>query len=158
MSKGQLDVGAEEDESDIDLVCQWMGRFAAAIVAILPLEEENQTSETDDPGYPEGRLSRLTANRYERDRRNRAAAIAIHGSLCSACGVDFGKLYGSVAAGYIEVHHVTPLSELGPDYVIDPMHDLIPLCPNCHAVAHRRNPPFTVDEIAGFLEASRSSN
>ena len=158
MSKGQLDVGTEEGESDFEIVCQWMGRFAAAIVAILPLDEGNQTSELDVAGYLEGTLSRIATNRYERDRRNRAAAIAIHGSLCSACGVDFGKLYGPVAAGYIEVHHVIPLSELGPGYVVDPQHDLIPLCPNCHRVAHRRDPPFTIDEIASFLEDFRSSN
>lgn len=158
ISKGQLDLGADDGEPDFDIVCQWMGRFAAAIVAILPLNEGNQTSELDVAGYPEGTLLRIATNRYERDRRNRAAAIAIHGSLCSACGVDFGKLYGPVAAGYIEVHHVTPLSELGPGYVVDPQHDLIPLCPNCHRVAHRRDPPFTIDEILSFLEASRSSN
>lgn len=158
ISKGQLDLGSEDGEPDFDIVCQWMGRFAAAVVAILPLEEENQIAETGVLGYSEGTPSRIATNRYERDRRNRAAAIAIHGSSCKACGFDFGKRYGAVASGYIDVHHVTPLSQLGPDYIIDPKLDLIPLCPNCHAVAHRRNPPYTIDEIAFFLETSLRSN
>ena len=62
--------------------------------------------------------------------------------------------YGSIAAGMIEAHHVTPVSELGPDYVIDPLDDLVPLCPNCHAVAHRRNPPLSVSEVKAFLHGT----
>jgi len=86
-------------------------------------------------------------NRYERDRRNRAAALAIHGYLCKACDLDMGLRYGPAAAGLIEVHHVTLVSEVGPGYIIDPRNDLLPLCPNCHSVAHRRSPPFSVDEL-----------
>jgi 5-methylcytosine-specific restriction protein A len=86
-------------------------------------------------------------NRYERDRRNRAAALAIHGYVCKACDLEMSDRYGPDAAGLIEVHHVTPVSEVGPGYIIDPRTDLVPLCPNCHSVAHRRSPPFSVDEL-----------
>lgn len=97
---------------------------------------------------------RVEVNRYERDRRNRAAALAIHGRSCSGCGMSFDELYGEVAAGFIEVHHVTPVSMLGEDYVIDPRTDLIPLCPNCHAVVHRMTPPMPVSELVALLNAS----
>ncbi|MBY6082744.1 HNH endonuclease [Ruegeria arenilitoris] len=91
-------------------------------------------------------------------RRNRAAALAIRGNACLACGIYFGRTYGPQVDGYIEVHHVVPVSQLGRDYVINPKEDLVPLCPNCHSVAHRRNPPFTVDDIKRlFLEAGESS-
>lgn len=153
VSKGQLELGVEDGEPDADIICRWMGRFAAAIAAILPLEEDD-IFESETSGYPEGALATVKKNRYERDRRNRAAAISIHGASCAACGLDLGSVYGSIGSGYIEVHHVTPVSELGPGYIIDPVRDLIPLCPNCHAIVHRRNPPFSVDEIKGLLEFS----
>ena len=148
LSKGNLELGTEDGIPDFEIVQNWATRFAAAIVSLLPLEE-HKTEELE--GYPEGAVQIVEVNRYERDRRNRAAALAIHGSACLACGMDFGRTYGPHAEGYIEVHHVVPVSQLGSDYVIDPKDDLVPLCPNCHAVAHRRNPPFTVDEIKGLL-------
>ena len=151
MNKGQLELGIEEGESDVGIVCRWTGRFAAAIVAILPTEEEGESVESDVVGYPEGALRTVRTNRYERDRRNRAAAIAIHGTACKGCGLEMGMRYGPVAAGLVEVHHVTPVSQLAAGYVIDPVRDLVPLCPNCHAVVHRRDPPLTVGEIALLL-------
>jgi 5-methylcytosine-specific restriction protein A len=153
MNKGQLELGAEDGEPDLGIVCRWTGRFASAIVAVLPLEEEEQTFEEGVIGYPEGALATVKTNRYERDRRNRAAAISIHGASCHACGVEMGKRYGPIVRGYIEVHHITPVSQLGAGYVIDPARDLIPLCPNCHAIVHRRSPPFSVDEMRAMLNS-----
>jgi 5-methylcytosine-specific restriction protein A len=150
LSKGNLELGIEDGIPDFEIVRSWATRFAAAVVSLLPLEEHE---EEELEGYPEGAIQKVEVNRYERDRRNRSAALAIHGSACLVCGMDFGRTYGPPADGYIEVHHVVPVSELGSDYVIDPKEDLVPLCPNCHAVAHRRNPPFTVDEIRGLLQA-----
>ena len=151
MNKGQLELGIDEGEPDALIVCRWTGRFAAAIVAILPTEDASRSVEPEVIGYPEGALTTVQTNRYERDRRNRAAAIAIHGTACKGCGLEMGTRYGPVAAGFVEIHHITPVSQLGAGYVIDPMRDLVPLCPNCHAVAHRRDPPLTVNEISLLL-------
>ena len=152
MNKGQLELGLDEGESDAQIVCRWTARFAAAVVALLPVEEESENAQSEVTGYPEGALATVQANRYERDRRNRAAAIAIHGTACKGCNLEMGARYGSVASGFVEIHHVTPVSQLGPGYVIDPERDLLPLCPNCHAVVHRRSPPFTVAELRELLE------
>ena len=151
LSKGQLAFGSGEDREDQEIVCRWTGRFAAAVVAILPLEQDEEACVAELRNYPEGAVGVVQVNRYERDRRNRAAAIAIHGSSCMACKLEFGVAYGEVAEGVIEIHHTTPVSQLGDDYVIDPMQDLVPLCPNCHAVAHRRDPPLSVEEIKILL-------
>lgn len=151
MNKGQLELGTDDGEPDAHIICRWTGRFAAAIVATLPTEPADEATESDVVGYPEGALKNVQTNRYERDRRNRAAAIAIHGTTCKGCGLEMSTRYGPVAAGFIEIHHVTPVSQLKAGYVIDPMRDLVPLCPNCHAVAHRRNPPLTVGEIESLL-------
>lgn len=152
--RGMLPINAGDDAGDMRLVQGWTGRVAAAVTALLPLEEQIEDAPLPDvEGLPEGARIRIEVNRYERDRRNRAAALAIHGYCCKACRLDMELVYGSDAAGLIEVHHVTPVSELGPDYIIDPATDLVPLCPNCHSVAHRRKPPFSVEEIAAMLAA-----
>ena len=76
-------------------------------------------------------------NRYERDPKNRLNAIAIHGTTCFACGFNFEKKYGDRGVGYIEIHHLKPLSHQKEEVFVDPKKDLIPLCPNCHRMVHR---------------------
>jgi 5-methylcytosine-specific restriction enzyme A len=151
--KGQVPLDSLAADTIAAAVGDWACRAAAAIVALLPLEEADATSASDAAGLPEGARMRVEVNRYERDRRNRAAALAIHGTACKGCGQRLRDRYGIAAADLIEVHHVTPVSQLGKGYLIDPRTDLIPLCPNCHAVTHRREPPFTLAELHGLLRA-----
>lgn len=150
--KGMLPINAGDAAADERIVRLWTSRMAAAVLAVLPLEGlDEDAPEPDFEGLPEGAKVRVEVNRYERDRRNRAAALAIHGYACKACNTDMSARYGEAAIGLIEVHHVTPVSMLGPDYRINPSTDLIPLCPNCHSVAHRRCPPYSVVEIGAML-------
>ena len=151
INKGDLERGVDDSRLDRDTICGWTGRFTAAVVSILPVEEQNQETNLDVVGYPEGALVKVLTNRYERDRRNRAAAIAIHGTTCKGCGLNMSERYGTVAEGFVEIHHTTPVSKLGLGYTINPADDLVPLCPNCHSIAHRRNPPLTVEEIQSLL-------
>ena len=44
--------------------------------------------------------------------------------------------YGEIGADFIHVHHTVPASQLGNNYQLDPLTDLVPLCANCHAMAH----------------------
>jgi 5-methylcytosine-specific restriction enzyme A len=147
--KGQLELGAGQD--DTNKIALWTQKVAAAVVALLPLEQDDLGEENLYGGFSEGAQTRIEVNRYERDRRNRAAALAIHGYACLACGSDLSDRYGSAAAGLIEVHHLTPVSKLRRDYRLDPATDLVPLCPNCHRVAHRQDPPFTVAELRAMM-------
>jgi hypothetical protein len=105
--------------------------------------------------YCEGSVQRILVNRYERDPRAREECIRHYGTKCFLCGFDFVAVYGEVMAGFIHVHHLNPLSSVGPEYVVDPTQDLRPVCPNCHAVLHRREPPYSLDEVREFLEARR---
>ena len=152
--RGMLAINEGDPAEDRRVVELWASRAAAAITAILPLETEAMEQDlvsAETTGLPEGAKMRVEVNRYERDRRNRAAALAIHGYACKACDLDMAQRYGPAATRLIEVHHVTPVSEVGEGYVIDPATDLVPLCPNCHSVAHRRSPPYAVDEIRSML-------
>jgi len=149
--KSQFEPTGEESEPGFADALEWSRLGMAAVVALLPMESEEPEEPASVLGFPEGEASIQRITRYERDRRNRAAAIAIWGSKCQACGVDFGARYGEVADGFIEVHHTTPVSKMEPGTIVNPARDLVPLCPNCHAVAHRRDPPFSVQEIRGML-------
>ncbi len=133
----------------------WIARFGAAIAALLPIEElEVGQFEPDIEGDP-----RLAAHfRYERSRRNRAAALSIHGYGCFACSTNMEAVYGPLGADFIHVHHENMLADQGGAHQVDPYTDLVPLCPNCHAIAHRRRPPYSVQEIREALAAVPSSN
>lgn len=109
--------------------------------------EASRFADSLEVGIPEGARTRVVANRYERDPRNRAIALLAHGHRCAACAIDLGEAYGPLARGRIHVHHLTPVSQLGDSYVCNPVEDLVPLCPNCHFVCHLRTPPLTVAEL-----------
>lgn len=161
LSKGQLPLGVDGKESDNTLVATWSSRVAACLVALLPLEDIEERVDASVLGLPEGAVTRVEVNRYERDRRNRAAALAIHGFNCIACGVRLSDIYGEVAADFIEVHHVTPVSEMGANYRVNPARDLVPLCPNCHAIVHRSSKALTIGELKdrlAFAKAGESSS
>jgi len=103
----------------------------------------------------EGAAIHVSVNRYERSAAARARCIEHYGSICSVCGFDFGAVYGPIAAGVIHVHHLTPLSVAGgAHYVINPIRDLRPVCPNCHVVIHRREPPLSIDEARALVSRS----
>jgi 5-methylcytosine-specific restriction protein A len=90
------------------------------------------------PGtYPEAAVTRVPVNRYERDPEARRACIAHRGSTCAACGFSFEVSYGEIGKDFIDFHHVVPAARLGDTYELDPLTDLIPLCANCHAIAHQ---------------------
>ena len=103
-------------------------------------------------GEAEGAIRQISVTRYERSAKNRAICIAAHGAKCAVCGFDFGRAYGTFAAGFIEVHHKIPVSQLGTSTTIDPVEDLVPLCPNCHAAVHLSNPPLMPEELKALME------
>lgn len=104
------------------------------------------------PGVIEGALLTITVNAFERDPKARQRCIDAHGTSCAVCGLSMGAEYGSVADGYIHVHHLRPLSEVRAAHAVDPVADLRPVCPNCHAVIHLQVPPYSIDEVRAFRQ------
>jgi hypothetical protein len=125
--------------------------FSAAASVSIPAR---LPEELDGTIFNEGAKCRVTINAYERDHRARQACLAAHGTACAVCGISLRDVYGSAADGLIHVHHIRPLSEIGQEYRVDPRADLRPVCPNCHAVLHRRVPAYSIDEVRGFLRAT----
>lgn len=95
----------------------------------------------------EGAKKEIIVNRYERNHEAREKCIAAHGCKCAVCGMDFEKTYGEIGRGFIHVHHIVPLSSIGKEYELNPITDLVPVCPNCHAMLHRQDPPYDVDSL-----------
>jgi len=128
----------------------------AECIAIL-YEAQNLPGDiTREEAYKEGTTRTVTVNIYERNPRARKACIEHHGAMCSICGFDFGREYGEVARGFIHVHHLKPLSEIGNEYKLDPITDLRPVCPNCHSVIHLGKPPLSIEEVRALLEKERT--
>lgn len=105
----------------------------------------------DNTTHVEGGRHRVLVNAYERDPVARQKCIAHYGAACVICGFDFGAVFGTDAAGFTHVHHLTPLSEIGQEYIVDPVRDLRTVCPNCHAVIHLSRETRTIDEVRGML-------
>lgn len=105
--------------------------------------------------YSEGALKRIEVNAYERCPKARNACLEHHGYQCAACGFDFEKTYGAVGKGRIHVHHIVEISSIGVEYEVNPITDLVPLCPNCHYIAHQRRPAFEVKELKAMLAANK---
>jgi 5-methylcytosine-specific restriction enzyme A len=97
--------------------------------------------------FLEGARRQAAINIYERDARARAFCIRHYGSQCAVCDIRFDLVYGAVGLGFIHLHHLVPLASVGEGYVGDPIHDLRPVCPNCHAMLHRTLPPLTIDQL-----------
>lgn len=106
--------------------------------------------------YPEGAKRLITVNAYERNPQARAACIAHYGPRCQVCDVVLGERFGEIAAGFIHVHHLVPVSAIGKSYKVDPIKDMVPVCPTCHAVLHLRAPPLSVKEARARLRRGKS--
>lgn len=106
---------------------------------------------TASAAYVEGGVREVTLSRVERDPAARTACIAHYGVACGVCGVVLERVYGRAARDLIQVHHVTPLSSRKGRRKIDPVLDLRPVCPNCHAVIHRYPEPYTIEQVRAML-------
>ena len=85
----------------------------------------------------EGKKKNRYSSYYERNPLLRQKAIEIHGLNCAVCDFNFEKVYGDLGKGFVHVHHNKPISESG-QAKVNPRTDLSVLCPNCHAMIHRK--------------------
>lgn len=106
----------------------------------------------DDEKLYEGALITVKANKYERNQKARRECVAKKGYQCLVCGRDFEATYGEIGRNFIHVHHLTPISSVGKEYELNVDTDLVPVCPNCHYMLHRKDPPYTVEELKGIIQ------
>ena len=118
---------------------------------VSPIPEEVP----DSHKYTEGAVRTIVVNAYERSRDARAACIVHHGWNCAACGLAMADLYGKVGEEIIHVHHLHELAKANAQYEVDPINDLRPVCPNCHAILHTCSPAMTIDQLRNVLAARK---
>jgi 5-methylcytosine-specific restriction enzyme A len=95
----------------------------------------------------EGAKRTITVNSYERNPLARRLCVEHYGTTCSVCDFDFEKEYGEIGQGFIHVHHLTRVADIGETYEIDPIKDLRPVCPNCHSMLHSDKDTLTIEEL-----------
>jgi len=96
----------------------------------------------------EGAERQAVVKRYERNAYARDLCIEEHGCSCSVCGLDFGQEYGEIGQGFIHIHHIRELSQIREEHDVDPVNDLRPVCPNCHAMLHHKaRPARSIDDL-----------
>lgn len=100
----------------------------------------------------EGKITESIVRRFERNQKLREVAIELRGSTCELCSFDFKKVYGKIGEGFVEVHHITPLSEIREEHKTDASIDLIVLCSNCHSMIHREKPAMRPEKLLGAME------
>jgi 5-methylcytosine-specific restriction protein A len=110
-----------------------------------------------DSTFYEGKTKTVTVNSFERNPAARKLCIKHYGSKCAVCGLEFEYLYGDIGEGFIHVHHLKEISSIGKEDKINPVEDMRPGCPNCHAMLHRKKPAFSIEELRGMISKIQSN-
>ena len=102
----------------------------------------------------EGVKYSINVNRYERSSVARNKCIEKKGCKCIVCGMDFEEMYGEIGKGFIHIHHVVPISTINKNYRVNYEKDLVPVCPNCHAMLHygEKGKVLTVDDLKRIID------
>ena len=144
---------AEEDQLDeAGIASSWVAIIVGMFLSLLNVTETTNTK------FMEGGVKKIEVNRYERNPVNRELCLSSNGYRCKVCNFDFQETYGELGRHFIHVHHIVPISEKETAYIIDPINDLIPVCPNCHAMLHQTTPPLVPEELKSLLAQVKNSD
>jgi predicted HNH restriction endonuclease len=105
--------------------------------------------------FPEGREFETTHK--VKERNSKVANLAkqnyfnkTNSYKCEACGFDFFEVYGDIGKGYIEAHHIKPISNIKKQ-IKTTINDFAMLCSNCHKMIHRKRPWISYNELKNLL-------
>ena len=116
-------------------------------IVLFLIIEDTEWVVGEDLGKEEGAIFSEIVKKYERSRYNRALCLKFYGFMCRGCGDELEEKYGPIGTDVIHVHHIVPVSQMGNSYQLNPIKDLVPLCPNCHNIVHRVNPPLELNDL-----------
>ena len=134
----------DETESPDENILAYIKLCCDLFLTLFPYEVQGEDSE--------GFESKVVVSKYERHPHNRDLCLRLHGYKCAVCQFDFEQTYGYIGHKFIEVHHINPVSKLGSKVNFDPTKDLVPLCSNCHSMAHKRKDiPYSIEELKQFI-------
>lgn len=137
-------------DAELDDEYEIVSRFVTIICGMM-LSLINYEIEGYNEGKKEGSAHIVKSKRYERNPINRELCLLEKGYSCSVCGFNFEEVYGEIGKSFIHVHHSMPVHMMGDDYIVNPSKELFPICPNCHSMLHKKDPPYTVDELKSIM-------
>ncbi len=114
----------------------------------------------DDTVVREGQLKTRTSEYRTRSQQLRSRAIEFYsrcGKLsCLACDFEFRRAYRAIGKGYIQIHHLKPVSFMQgePLNMNVALSNVRPLCANCHQMVHTQTPPLSIDELKSKVRVS----
>ena len=134
-------------------------KASSVLVEYITGVVDSLTIDTDfindsDRSIYEGVKKQVIVNKYERNPEARKKCIELKGCICAVCSMNFEKVYGVLGKNFIHIHHIVPISTIGESYEINYETDLVPVCPNCHAMLHRgqNGSVLTVKELKHIIE------
>ena len=126
---------------------EWFEFLRTQKVRYNPFSETTGTTQT----YVEGAATQVTQTRYERNVYARNECLKYYGYSCSVCDFNFENFYGCLGYKFIHVHHLTQVANVKQEYKVNPIQDLRPVCPNCHSILHKQNPPLAIEELKDII-------
>lgn len=141
----------EEAERRLSSVPEWAWRKRVEA-------ENNFSGEIEKTElFKEGATKQVTVNSYERNSAARKECLKKFGYNCQVCNMSFSHTYGDIGKSFIHVHHLKPLAGVTGEYELNPGKDLVPVCPNCHAMLHASNPPLSIAELKELIIKSKDN-
>ena len=117
-----------------------------------------ETKKTSEVAYQitaqEGESYECHHTEYKRNKAVRESAAKRDNYTCRICGFDFVRTYGEVGNHFIEVHHKDPVKDGTRETKLD---DLISVCPNCHSMLHKKNPPLLPEVLKLYIELANNN-
>lgn len=134
------------------------GSRAALVVEPPPRLAPSLQSDDDESAYPEGAAAYRQHRVLERDpelsKRAKAKRLAEVGKLCcEVCDFNFAQVFGQLGEGFIEAHHVKPVSTMD-GQTPTKLSDLALVCSNCHRMLHRAKPLLHPDQLRSLLRTA----
>ena len=107
--------------------------------------------------FTEGAIEEMVVELRKRDPRLKTSAIEAFGTICQICGFDFSDVYGELGEGYIELHHIHPLSE-SDDIQQTTLDAVAMVCSNCHRMLHRNGKSaLPIEELIKIVQAQKTA-
>jgi 5-methylcytosine-specific restriction protein A len=129
------------DKIRLHYIANEIKKFSESIELINEVSkiENDENIETDS--VREGQVLYKLHKVRERDRKiieakKKKVLKETNELKCEVCDFNFEKTYGQIGRGYIECHHIIPLSNFQVNKVTR-LEDLALLCSNCHRMIHK---------------------
>jgi hypothetical protein len=142
----------------------WWGAISSILSGLEEASPVTLVNEAERQKFTEGRATKALVKRIERSSEARRACIEHYMREngwdhieCAICTFSFNQKYGEIGDGFIHIHHLKPLHEIDEEYQVNPEDDLVPVCPNCHAMLHKETPPLTVKKLQKCIAKTKAA-